>query len=743
MYLLRRLTTTFILKTTHGIVSGLHSKRIVTLLASLLFLLTFATPRTKADVLVDSSASGGSVCCLNATGSVNAGSSHTVGNGTNRLLIAGISIISAAGTTPPLSSGATWTVSSVVQNMNYVGSAVDGNTRVDIFVLVNPNSGSGTVSISFNGSYVGYKMGSVSYTGVDQRGPVGALVSSTCANITSSQSCSINVPTSNGSRVFPMVTANTTSGFTTAATSNFWGPTTGGCSNCNSGGNSAFTYQGADYISTNINSRTLTALTSNGSASATNNFAIGAVNINPASASAQTGTGGNSQTRIGNTTVTFSNVSGSGSTTATAIDPNASGPAPSGYSFCTDCPAYDISTTATYTPPVTVCITAPNVSSTSNLKLLHFETSSWIDRTVSVNPSTKTVCGNVNSLSPFAVAQAASPTAASGTISGQIMTSAGAPISGVTINLSGAQSRKTITDENGYYRFTDVETGGFYTLSPEGANYSFSPATRSFSQLGNATEAAFTATPNSGIVRNPIDTPDYFVRQHYLDFLGREPDESGFNFWSDQISSCGSDTSCRERRTINVSAAYFQSIEFQQTGGLVDGLYRASYGRAPRYAEFMPDTETIAAGVIVNGDGWQQRLASNKSAFIDAFVNRAAFHAAYDGLTNNDYVAALISHTSVSFNDVERAALVNGLGDGTLTRAAALQRIAENQQFVDAKHNQAFVMMEYFGYLRRDPDAGGYNFWLNKLNQFGGNFEQAEMVKAFINSGEYRARFPR
>ena len=50
-------------------------------------------------------------------------------------------------------------------------------------------------------------------------------------------------------------------------------------------------------------------------------------------------------------------------------------------------------------------------------------------------------------------------------------------------------------------------------------------------------------------------------------------------------------------------------------------------------------------------------------------------------------------------------------------------------------------MMEYFGYLRRDPDESGYQFWLNKLNQFDGNFERAEMVKAFIVSGEYRGRF--
>jgi hypothetical protein len=78
---------------------------------------------------------------------------------------------------------------------------------------------------------------------------------------------------------------------------------------------------------------------------------------------------------------------------------------------------------------------------------------------------------------------------------------------------------------------------------------------------------------------------------------------------------------------------------------------------------------------------------------------------------------------------------------GTLTRAGVLQRIAEDERFVEAKSNEAFVLMEYFGYLRRDPDESGYQFWLNKLNQFGGNFEQAEMVKAFIVSSEYRGRF--
>jgi hypothetical protein len=83
----------------------------------------------------------------------------------------------------------------------------------------------------------------------------------------------------------------------------------------------------------------------------------------------------------------------------------------------------------------------------------------------------------------------------------------------------------------------------------------------------------------------------------------------------------------------------------------------------------------------------------------------------------------------------------------TTTRAQALREIAENQEFQRRHFSRAFVLMQYFGYLRRNPndtpdaDFSGYNFWLGKLNQFGGNFINAEMVKAFISSTEYRQRF--
>src|SRR5258705_3853043 len=343
--------------------------------------------------------------------------------------------------------------------------------------------------------------------------------------------------------------------------------------------------------------------------------------------------------------------------------------------------------------------------------------------------------GRVDALAAYNAA----PTAATATISGQVTTAGGTALAGVTIQMSGEGSRKTITDSNGNYRFDNVDTNKFYTVTPLRLNYHFSPADRSFSLVGNTPDATFTATADTVSSGNVIDTAEYFVRQHYLDFLGREPDESGFNFWTDQILSCGSDSVCTERRTINVSAAYFLSIEFQQTGGLVDGLYRASFNRRPTYGEFMPDAAIVAHDVVVGRADWAQTLEANKQTFVAAWVERPGFRSAYDGLGNAAFVDTLIAHTRAGFNG-NRDALVNALDSGA-TRAAVLRQIVENDGFTRAKANQMFVMMEYFGYLRRDPDEDGYQFWLTKLNQFGGNFEQAEMVKSFIVSGEYRDRF--
>ena len=156
---------------------------------------------------------------------------------------------------------------------------------------------------------------------------------------------------------------------------------------------------------------------------------------------------------------------------------------------------------------------------------------------------------------PVAYFSLSAPTAANGLVTGRITSPDGTPVSGAVVSLNGTQSRKTITDANGNYRFSQVETSGFYTVSPSRANYTFTPASRSFSQIGSRTEAAFTASTIGDSV-NPLDSAEYFVRQQYVDMLGREPDEGGFYYWSDQINRCGADSDCISARRRDVAAAF-------------------------------------------------------------------------------------------------------------------------------------------------------------------------------------------
>jgi hypothetical protein len=254
---------------------------------------------------------------------------------------------------------------------------------------------------------------------------------------------------------------------------------------------------------------------------------------------------------------------------------------------------------------------------------------------------------------------------------------------------------------------------------------------------------------------NPADSSAFYVRQHYHDFLNREPDEAGLQFWTNNIESCGTNAQCREVKRIDTSAAFFLSIEFQRTGFLVHRLYRASLpdipGRTrslPRYAEFVRDTQEIGRGVIVNTPGWELKLQENTAAYLEDFVKRPDFTTAYPAhLAPAQYVDKLNAQAGSVLSQTERDALVLGLTVGLETRATVLRKVAENGEFSRRELNRAFVLMQYFGYLRRAPndppdtDFTGYDFWLAKLEQFGGDYRRAEMVKAFITSPEYRARF--
>jgi uncharacterized protein (TIGR03118 family) len=464
--------------------------------------------------------------------------------------------------------------------------------------------------------------------------------------------------------------------------------------------------------------------------------------------------------------------------------------------------------------------------------------------------------------------------------------------------------------------FTILLVNDNFVEGDEKIDLYLSNATGAGAGLGSPNHAEITVTDNDAVAptTNPIDDSSFFVRQHYLDFLNREPDASGLAFWVGNITACGSDAQCTEVKRINVSAAFFLSIEFQNSGLAAYLTHRAAFGPnasgspvAVLYGNFERDLQAINRGVVFGQAGADALLEANKVAYYNQFVTRPEFVSKYPStLTNEQYVDNLLASAGLSpsqvrmfsvsltnsqevpptnpttaagparpasfgnatlqfnsaqtaltfdatinnidvtgsqtadtndnlvaahihagasvmpgvngpvvwgffgapFNDNNpndasnspftssvggsfhgkwdapegngttlaaqlsnlregrayvnfhttqftggeirgnvpaadafRNSLVAGLNGATLTRAQVLRAVSEALELKTREFNTAFVAMEYFGYLRRDPDTGGFNFWLGKLDAANGNFIQAEMVKAFISSSEYRQRF--
>jgi hypothetical protein len=170
-----------------------------------------------------------------------------------------------------------------------------------------------------------------------------------------------------------------------------------------------------------------------------------------------------------------------------------------------------------------------------------------------------------------------------------------------------------------------------------------------------------------------------------------------------------------------------------------------------RFNDFLRDTQQVQQDVVVGQGNWQAKLDANKQGFALQFVQRPDFLGRYPGLTSpTAFVNSLDSNAGGVLSDSQRTALISELSanpsDATL-RADVLMKVTENQMLQQKEFNRAFVLFQYFGYLRRNPDDApdnsfaGYSFWLTKLNSFNGDFVKAEMVKAFLSSDEYRHRF--
>jgi YVTN family beta-propeller protein len=342
-------------------------------------------------------------------------------------------------------------------------------------------------------------------------------------------------------------------------------------------------------------------------------------------------------------------------------------------------------------------------------------------------------------------------------ITGRVVDANGVGISGVIVTLSGSQGAVATTDAAGTFVFNFVTVDGTHTVTPSKGGLSFTPQNRTFTNPNWNKSATFTTSPTA----NASDVSAFFVFQHYNDFLNRDPDTAGLNFWIGEIENCSPKPQCIEVKRINVSAAFFLSIEFQETGFLVYRAAQASFGNLPgkpvpiTFSNLMTDGQRIGRNVQVGVGNWQAQLETNKVAFFQGWVQRPEFLAVYpNSMSPAQFIDKLNTNTGDALTQPEEDALVAQLSNNNNVagRALAVRQVAENAEFNRRQVNRAFVLMQYFGYLRRNPDDvgfdgspdpnfNGFNFWLNKLNEFNGNFVHAEMVKAFILSIEYRQRF--
>jgi uncharacterized repeat protein (TIGR01451 family) len=318
---------------------------------------------------------------------------------------------------------------------------------------------------------------------------------------------------------------------------------------------------------------------------------------------------------------------------------------------------------------------------------------------------------------------------------------------------TGASERKDYTTAIGTLTFAANEDTKTFRLLVEAD--SFTEGTELlFVMLSNPGGGAILGVPDSTTIHidnsvsplpNALENARNFVRRHYHDFLNREPDTAGLDFWTEEITDCGSDVDCIERKRVDVSASFFLSIEFQETGFFAIRSQRVAFGKRSQnatrmtYPELLRDSRQLGDGVVIPDF---TRLEQNKLAYTQQIVTSAAFVAAFPQITAGDYVDALYSSAGVTPTTTERNDAIAAYGaGGTAGRVAAFRKVVDSTSVRDAEFRQAFVLMEYYGYLRRTPDQPGYDFWLNKLNQFNGNFVNAEMVKAFIVSIEYKERY--
>jgi hypothetical protein len=254
-----------------------------------------------------------------------------------------------------------------------------------------------------------------------------------------------------------------------------------------------------------------------------------------------------------------------------------------------------------------------------------------------------------------------------------------------------------------------------------------------------------------------FDDNDYFVFQQYVDFLLRMPDSGGFNDWLGVLNNCGpnkgglgSDPACDR---VQVSSGFFRSPEFTDNGYWIYRYYHGPLGVRPLLSQWKPDLRRLTGGQT------PAQLEASRTAFIADFMARPAFTGIYAGLTDaahaSQFIAKLEEKSGVTLpasNTTQpgqppqfgRQELINKMATGQFTAGQTLRAFIEQKVVFDAFFFKAFVAMQYFGYLNRDPEDLGYNDWVDVLTNGRGPIPPGDfrhLIFGFVWSVEYREKF--
>ncbi|HET8781442.1 MAG TPA: S8 family serine peptidase [Pyrinomonadaceae bacterium] len=289
-----------------------------------------------------------------------------------------------------------------------------------------------------------------------------------------------------------------------------------------------------------------------------------------------------------------------------------------------------------------------------------------------------------------------------------------------TVRFAAGESAKTITIPI----IDDVLLEGSETFTIALS----SPSGGSLGSPGNTTVVIFEndfLTPLS----NPIDGVEFFIRQQYLDILNRQPDSTGLQNWINTLAPCPNGgfgeppTSNCDR--LHVAAGFFQSDEFLNRGYWAFKFYMVSRNQRPTYAQFIPDMAQVG------GPKSPAEEQTSKAAFANAFVQRPDFLSRYGGLTGQPLANALLTTAGLPGNTFT---VTPGMSNGQILRGIVETTAATNRFLTEGT-----VAIQYFGFLRRDPDTVGFQNNVNTLNANPNNLRH--MIFIFIYSTEYRGRF--